>query len=103
MVRQGMVIATALACLAAGGCATRKYPIALTWSAPAGEAMTCDQLSSELADAGRTRQRIADVQAGRGGERPTLYSTARPDADRAVLARVEGIKATMQAKRCPAT
>lgn len=100
MFRQVTVVATALVCVAVSGCSVKRYTIALDWSGEAAEAMTCAQLNEELAKAGRIEQQIRDTEAGKPVERPVLYSTAKADADRAVQARIDGIKATRQAKNC---
>ena len=85
------------------GCVVNRYPVIPALAATDGSAMTCTQLNSELASARRTQSQIDDIAAGRlRGVRPTLYSTARSDADRAAEARVNAIEALRQQKSCAA-
>jgi hypothetical protein len=106
MLKKSPVVATVLLCLLAGACGGKRYPIAAPWQVDAGTAMTCDQLSAELDASRRTERQIEEVaSAGRttDGERPKLYSMARPDADRAVQARISAIGQVMQTRNCPAS
>lgn len=105
MFKKVTVIATALVCVAMGGCAVKRYPIALTLAPTAAESMTCDQLNAELANVRNVEGEIGKIEAtGRttDGQKPKLYSTAKSDADRAVQARREAVTGAMQAKSCPA-
>jgi len=105
MFERSTMAVTALACLAIGGCASTRYPIAPTWSQTEGQAMSCDQLRSEAENSRQLQRRIEGIASGDPSalkERPRLYSMARPDADRAAEARLAGIEAEMQAKACPA-
>ena len=90
-------------CLLASGCGIARYPVLPAWSANEESALTCDQLAQEREAAQATQRRLAEIAArGDGGERPQLYSTARPDADRAVQARLAAVEAALQVKRCAA-
>ncbi|WP_312690136.1 hypothetical protein [Brevundimonas nasdae] len=93
----------ALACLATAGCATNRYPMALTWSPASGENLTCTQLSDAAEDGHRLQAQIEGIASGDAkgrAERPRLYSTEKSDADRAVQARLAAIQAQRQTQGC---
>jgi len=94
----------ALGCLAAGACAGKRYPMAPAWSVAEGQAMSCGQLRQAQAaarDIERRIQLVGDAPAGVRLERPVLYSMARPDAERAVQARLDGIETALRSANCP--
>lgn len=103
MLNKNTLVATTLICLMLGACGGKRYPIAVAWSAADGAAMSCEQLRAELAAGRDIERQIGEIaSAGRtaDGQRPKLYSMAKPDADRAVRARIEAVEAAMQAGRC---
>ena len=89
--------------IALAGCVGTKYPMLTTLSADAAGAMTCSQLHAQRLVAEDTTQQIARFAQGgrpRFSQRPALYSTARPDAERAAQARLSVIAAALLAKGC---
>ena len=89
--------------LALAGCVGTKYPMLTTLSAADAGAMTCSQLHAQRLVAEDTAQQIAHIAQGgrpRFSQRPVLYSTARPDAERAAQARLSVIKTALLAKGC---
>ena len=103
MSRANPMIIAVVALATLGGCTTVRYPMLPAWSSAEGQAMTCEQLRVEMDNARRTQVQIEDIASGRDqGARPRLYSMARPDADRAVQARIAEIENLRQTKRCSA-
>ena len=89
--------------LALAGCMGTKYPMLTTLSPNDAGAMTCSRLHDQRLVAEDTAQQIAHIAQGgqpRFSQRPLLYSTARPDAERAAQARLSVIEAALLAKRC---
>ncbi|MFA4940232.1 hypothetical protein [Brevundimonas sp.] len=89
--------------LALAGCVGTKYPMLTTLSAVDAGAMTCSQLHGQRLVAEDTAQKIAHIAQGgrpRFSQRPVLYSTARPDAERAAQARLSVVEAALLAKGC---
>lgn len=89
--------------LALAGCVGMKYPMLTTLSAADAGAMICSQLHAQRLVAEDTAQQIARIAQGgrpRFSQRPALYSTARPDAERAAQARLSVIEAALLAKGC---
>jgi hypothetical protein len=82
------------------GCSIARYPVLPAWSADAEQGKDCAGLRQELDAAQRTERQIAEIAAGRGTERPTLYSTVKSDADRAVQARLVSVEAALKSKAC---
>lgn len=95
-------IAAAIGSLLLSGCSVSRYPVLPAWQADATQAMDCAELRQEQEIARRTERQIAEIAAGARVERPRLYSTARPDADRAVKARLATIEAALKSGNCPA-
>lgn len=104
------IAATALIATAvmASGCATKRYPIATTFSAAEAEAMDCPMLRLELIRAEQVRAQIADTAsmdwrsaAGFLGDFGIGNAMARGDADKAVTARVVALRAAQIEKKCP--
>ena len=95
-----IIVATASVFLS--GCSVTRYPVLPAWSGDTAQAMDCTALRQEQEAARHTERQIAAIAAGARVERPQLYSTARPDADRAVQARLAGIEAALKLKNCPA-
>jgi hypothetical protein len=65
--------------------------------------MTCSQLQAQRLVAEDMAQQVAGIAQGgrpRFSQRPVLYSTARPDAERAAQARLSVIEAALLAKGC---
>lgn len=96
-------IAILVCSLALAGCVGTKYPMLTTLSAADADAMTCSQLHDQRLVAKDTAQQIARIAQGglpRFSQRPVLYSTARPDAERAAQARLSVIAAALLAKGC---
>ena len=80
-----------------------KYPMLTTLSAVDAGAMTCSRLHDQRLVAEDTAQQIARIAQGgrpRFSQRPVLYSTARPDAERAAKARLSVIEAALLAQGC---
>ncbi|RYG18778.1 MAG: hypothetical protein EON96_04280 [Caulobacteraceae bacterium] len=89
--------------LALAGCVGMKYPMLTTLSAVDAGAMTCSRLHDQRLVAEDTAQQITLIAQGgrpRFSQRPVLYSTARPDAERAAQARLSVIEAALLAKGC---
>ena len=89
--------------LALAGCVGTKYPMLTTLSPADADAMTCSQLHAQRLVAEDTAQQITLIAQGgrpRFSQRPALYSTARPDAERAAQARLSVIKTALPAKGC---
>ena len=85
------------------GCMGTKYPMLTTLSPTDAGAMTCSQLHGQRLVAEDAAQQIAQIAEGgrpRFSQRPVLYSTARPDAERAAQARLSVIDAALLAKGC---
>ncbi|MND95393.1 hypothetical protein [uncultured Brevundimonas sp.] len=95
-------IAIAAGCVFLSGCSVTRYPVLPAWSSDTAQAMDCAGLRQEQDAARRTERQIADIAAGGRAERPQLYSTAKPDADRAVQARLASVEAALKSKNCPA-
>ncbi|TFW14299.1 hypothetical protein EGY25_03630 [Brevundimonas intermedia] len=76
----------------------------LTTLSPADAgAMTCSQLHGQRLVAEDTAQQIAHIAQGgraRFSQRPVLYSTARPDAERGAQARLSVVEAALLAQGC---
>lgn len=101
MLKINTFVIAALGGAALCGCAAARYPILPTWSPATGAAMSCSDLKTELEKAVTVQAQISDIAAGRGdGVRPTLYSTARGDADRAAERRIGEIRALQLSKAC---
>ncbi|VXA99333.1 hypothetical protein BREVUG8_100105 [Brevundimonas sp. G8] len=89
--------------LVLAGCVGMKYPMLTTLSPTDADAMTCSQLHDQGLVAEDTTQQIDLIAQGgrpRFSQRPVLYSTARPDAERAAQARLSVIEAALLAKGC---
>ena len=89
--------------LALAGCVGTKYPMLTNLSAADAGAMTCSQLHGQRLVAEDTAQQIARIAQGgrpRFSQRPVLYSTARPDAERAAQTQLAVIEAPLSAKGC---
>ena len=88
---------------ALAGCAGTKYPMLTTLSAADAGTMTCSRLHAQRLVAEDTAQQIAQIAQGgapRFSQRPVLYSTARPDAERAAQTQLAVIEAPLSAKGC---
>ena len=99
------VAVTAL--LAAGGCATKRYPIATTFSPAESAAMDCDDLILELIRAEQVQAQIADTAdldwrsaAGFLGDFGIGNAMARSDADKAITQRIAAIRSAQAQKSC---
>lgn len=97
------------AALSSSGCATKRYPIATTFSAAEAAAMDCDDLNLELIRAEQIQAQIADTAnldwrsaAGFLGDFGIGNAMARSDADKAITQRIAAIRASQADKRCGA-
>lgn len=107
MKTQAIIALTAL--VAVGGCATKRYPIATTFSAAEAAAMTCQDLQIELIRAEQVRAQIADTAnidwrsaAGFLGDFGIGNAMARSEAEKAVNDRIVAIRGAQSQKNCSA-
>ena len=96
--------------LSSAACATKRYPIATTFSAAEASAMDCGDLNLELIRAEQVQAQIADTAnldwrsaAGFLGDFGIGNAMARSDADKAITQRIAAIRASQAEKRCSAT
>lgn len=102
------IIATAaVVALSMSACATKRYPIATTFTTAEASAMDCDDLRLELIRAEQIQAQIADTAnvdwrsaAGFLGDFGIGNAMARSDADRAITQRVAGIRQAQAQKNC---
>lgn len=95
--------------VSASACATKRYPIATTFTTAEASAMTCNDLRLELIRAEQVQAQIADTAnldwrsaAGFLGDFGIGNAMARSDADRAITQRVAGIRQAQAEKNCMA-
>ncbi|MDQ8028721.1 MAG: hypothetical protein REJ23_08325 [Brevundimonas sp.] len=99
----GLMLAAALTGIGLTGCATTRYPTMTGPSSAELAGMTCAQLATEETAVATTERQIAEIAAnGRAadGSTPILYSTSRPDADRAIQTRRAALSEAAAAKGC---
>ena len=95
--------------LAAGGCATKQYPVTAFLSQTDAQAMTCQQLAAELARTEQAQAQIRDTSrtdwrsvAGFALDFGIGNQMARSEADRAVTQRITAIRVAQAEKPCAA-
>lgn len=106
-----VIVATvAVVALSASACATKRYPIATTFSSAEAAAMDCNDLRLELIRAEQIQAQIADTAnvdwrsaAGFLGDFGIGNAMARSDADRAITQRISGIRQAQAQKNCLAS
>lgn len=110
MKKIAITAALVAAAISASACATKRYPIATTFTAAEATAMTCNDLRLELIRAEQIQAQIADTAnvdwrsaAGFLGDFGIGNAMARSDADRAITQRVAGIRQAQAAKNCQAS
>lgn len=101
-----LVTVTAVA-LVSSACATKRYPIATTFTPAEAAAMSCNDLRLELIRAEQIQAQIADTAnldwrsaAGFLGDFGIGNAMARSDADRAITQRIAGIRQAQAQKNC---
>jgi hypothetical protein len=102
-----IVVLCAVAALALGACATKRYPIATPLSSSEANLMTCRELAIEEERVETTRTQITDTAqtdwrsvAGFLGDYGIGNAMARSEADNALQQRAETIRAAQTARRC---
>jgi hypothetical protein len=102
-------LAVVLAC-AAGGCATKRYPIATNLGQAEASSMTCRELDLELIRAEEVRKQISDTAkvdwrsvAGFLGDYGIGNAMAKNDAEKAINNRVTALNAARVQKNCTST
>lgn len=100
-----LITVAALAALA--GCATKRYPVATPLSQAEANAMTCRELSLELAETESVQAKIADTAdtdwrsaAGFLGDFGIGNAMAKSEAEKALSDRRTSILNAMSAKGC---
>ncbi|WP_426050355.1 hypothetical protein [Brevundimonas sp. SL161] len=96
--------------LTSTACATKRYPIATTFSAAEASAMDCGDLNLELIRAEQVQAQIADTAnldwrsaAGFLGDFGIGNAMARSDADKAITQRITAIRTSQVDKACIGT
>lgn len=109
MTKTMTALAVVLAC-AAGGCATKRYPIATNLGTAEASAMNCRELELELIRAEEVRKQISDTAkmdwrsvAGFLGDYGIGNAMAKNDAEKAINERVTALNAARVQKNCVAT
>lgn len=93
--------------VSASACATKRYPIATTFTTAEAAAMTCNDLRLELIRAEQVQAQIADTAnldwrsaAGFLGDFGIGNAMARSDADKAITQRIAGVRQAQAEKNC---
>lgn len=101
-----LAVATAIA-LSMSACATKRYPIATTFSPAEAAAMDCNDLALEIVRAEQIRLQVADTAnldwrsaAGFLGDFGIGNAMARSEADKAVNQRIVALRNAQADKRC---
>lgn len=104
-----IVATVAVVALSTSACATKRYPIATTFTSAEAAAMDCQDLNLELVRAEQVQKQIADTAnldwrsaAGFLGDFGIGNAMARSDADKAITARIAGVRQAQADKRCAA-
>ena len=108
--KTSIIAVVALSTVLVSGCATKRYPIATTFSQAEAAAMDCGDLNLELIRAEQVQAQIADTAnmdwrsaAGFLGDFGIGNAMARSDADRAITRRVAAIREAQASMNCNAT
>lgn len=107
MKKFAIVATVAVVALSASACATKRYPIATTFTSAEAAAMDCNDLRLEMIRAEQIQAQIADTAnpdwrsaAGFLGDFGIGNAMARSDADRAITQRIAGIRQAQAQKNC---
>lgn len=108
MHRTATALVLVFACTA-GGCATKRYPIATNLGSAEASAMTCREIELELIRAEEVRKQISDTAkvdwrsvAGFLGDYGIGNAMAKNDAEKAVNNRVTALNNARVQKNCTA-
>lgn len=107
MKKVAIVASVVAVAFSASACATKRYPIATTFTSAEAAAMTCSDLRLELIRAEQVQAQIADTAnldwrsaAGFLGDFGIGNAMARSDADRAITQRIAGVRQAQAQKNC---
>lgn len=105
--KKAILIAGIVVLIGTSACATKRYPIATTFSAAEAAAMDCNALNLELIRAEQIQAQIADTAnldwrsaAGFLGDFGIGNAMARSDADKAITQRITSIRSAQAQKAC---
>ncbi len=105
--RTAIILSCVIAAVSVSACATKRYPIATTFTPAEAAAMDCDDLRLELIRAEQVQAQIADTAnvdwrsaAGFLGDFGIGNAMARSDADKAITQRITAIRQAQADKRC---
>lgn len=109
MKKIAIAAAVSAVAISMSACATKRYPIATTFTQAEAAAMNCNDLRLELIRAEQVQAQIADTAnldwrsaAGFLGDFGIGNAMARSDADKAITTRIAGIRQAQADKRCSA-